>query len=289
MIQINPKDYIPTKLDKIMLGGVTPRPIAFASTIDKNGNPNLSPFSCFNTFGVNPTTLVFSPSRRGSDNTTKHTFENLKEVPEVVINAVTYSIVQQTSLSSTNYPKGVDEFLKSGLTPVESVSVRPFRVKESPFQLECKVRDIIETSGLPGSANLIICEAVMIHVDEKIFDENGVIDPQKLDIVGRLGGNYYVRASGDAVFTVKKPLRTIGIGVDSLPESVQKSKVLTGNDLGILGNIEKLPTDKDLQHIILPPEIESVKNDKDQIHLYAKKLISQNNILEALKALVAFG
>ena len=289
MIQINPKDYIPTKLDKIMLGGVTPRPIAFASTIDKNGNPNLSPFSCFNTFGVNPTTLVFSPSRRGSDNTTKHTFENLKEVPEVVINAVTYSIVQQTSLSSTNYSKGVNEFTKSGLTPVESVSIRPFRVKESPFQMECKVRDIIETSGLAGSANLVICEAVMIHIDESIMDENGAIDPQKLDIVGRLGGNYYVRASGDAIFTVKKPLRTIGIGVDSLPESVQRSKVLTGNDLGMLGNIENLPADEELQHIVLPPEIESVKNKRDQIHLYAKKLIAQNNIEEALRVLVAFG
>ncbi len=289
MIQINPKDYIHTKLDKIMLGGVTPRPIAFASTIDKNGNPNLSPFSCFNTFGVNPTTLIFSPSRRGSDNTTKHTFENLKVVPEVVINAVTYSIVQQTSLSSTNYAKGVNEFVKSGLTPVESVSVRPFRVKESPFQIECKVRDIIETSGRPGSANLIICEAVTIHIDEKILDENGIIDPHKLDIVGRLGGNYYVRASGDAIFTVEKPLRTIGIGVDSLPESVQRSNVLTGNDLGKLGNIENLPNDKDLQHVILPPEIESVKSKKEQVHLYAKKLIAQNNVEEALRVLVAFG
>lgn len=289
MIQINPKDYIPTKLDKIMLGGVTPRPIAFASTIDKDGNLNLSPFSCFNTFGVNPTTLIFSPSRRGSDNTTKHTFENLKEIPEVVINAVTYSMVQQASLSSTNYPKGVNEFLKSGLTPVESVSIRPFRVKESPFQMECRVRDIIETSGLPGSANLIICEAVMIHIDEKILDENGVIDPQKLDIVGRLGGNYYVRAYGDAVFTVKKPIRTIGIGVDSLPESVQKSKILTGNDLGILGNIENLPTEMELSQVILPPEIDSVKNNKEQIHLYAKKLIAQQNIPEALNVLVAFG
>jgi len=289
MIQLNPKDYIPTKLDKIMLGGVTPRPIALASTVDRNGNPNLSPFSCFNTFGVNPTTLVFSPSRRGTDNTTKHTFENLKEVPEVVINAVTYSIVQQASLSSTNYPKGVNEFLKSGLTPVESISVRPFRVKESPFQLECKVRDIIETSGLPGSANLVICEAVMIHIDEKILDENGAIDPQKLDIVGRLGGNYYVRASGDAVFTVKKPLRTIGIGVDSLPRSVQKSKVLTGNDLGRLGNIENLPTHEDLLSVTLPPEIESVKDDKERIHLFAQKLIAQNRVWEALKVLVAFG
>lgn len=272
-----------------MLGGVTPRPIALASTIDKNGNPNLSPFSCFNTFGVNPSTLIFSPSRRGRDGSSKHTFENLKEVPEVVINAVTYSMVQQASLSSTEYPKGVNEFLKSGLTPIESVSVKPFRVKESPFQLECRVRDIIETSGLPGSANLIICEAITIHIDEKILDEDGIIDPQKLDIVGRLGSNYYVRASGDAVFSVTKPLTTIGIGVDSLPESVRMSKVLTGNDLGILGNIESLPTSEELKQVILPSDLASLTDKKEQVHHYAQKLIAEKNVLEALRVLVAFG
>lgn len=289
MIQINPKDYGHSNLDKIMLGGVTPRPIALASTIDRDGNPNLSPFSCFNTFGVNPTTLIFSPSRRGSDNTTKHTFENIKETGEVVINAVTYAMVQQTSLSSTAYPKGVNEFLKSGLTPLASVSVQPFRVKESPFQMECKVRDIIETSGLPGSANLVICQAVAIHIDEKILDENGMIDPQKMDSVGRLGGNYYVRASGDAIFSVKKPLRNIGIGVDSLPESVRDSKVLTGNDLGILGNVENLPNGEELLDVKLPHEIASAEHKKERIHQYAKELITQKNIQEALRVLVAFG
>lgn len=289
MIQINPKDSGYSKLDKIMLGGVTPRPIALASTIDKDGNPNLSPFSCFNTFGVNPSTLIFSPSRRGRDGSTKHTFENLKEVSEVVINAVTYAMVQQASLSSTEYAKGVNEFLKSGFTPVESVSVRPFRVKESPFQLECRVRDIIETSGLPGSANLVICEAVMVHVDEKILDENGIIDPQKLDIVGRLGSNFYVRASGDAVFTVKKPLTTIGIGVDSLPESVRLSKILTGNDLGMLGNIENLPTDEELKQVKLPAEIAAAKDKTELVHRYAQELIARKDIPEALRVLVAFG
>ncbi len=289
MIQINPKDYKPSELDKIMLGGVTPRPIALASTVDKDGNPNLSPFSCFNTFGVNPSTLVFSPSRRGRDGATKHTFENLKEVPEVVINAVTYAMVQQTSLSSTVYPKGMNEFVKSGLTPVKAVSVRPFRVGESPFQLECRVRDIIETSGLPGSANLVICEAVTIHVDESILDENGLIDPQKLDIVGRLGSNYYVRASGDAVFTVKKPLTTIGIGVDSLPESVRFSTILTGNDLGILGNVENLPTEAELNQVVLPAEIAGAPDQQEKVHRYAQKLISAQKIEEALRVLVAFG
>lgn len=285
MIEINIKEYPYNKLDKLMLGGVTPRPIALASTIDIDGKRNLSPFSCFNTFGVNPSTLVFSPSRRGRDNTTKHTFENLKEISEVVINVVTYSMVQQASLSSTEYPKGVDEFAKAGFTPLESVSVRPFRVKESPFQMECRVRNIIETSGKPGSANLVICEVVTLHVDEIILDEDGMIDPQKLDIVGRLGGNNYVRASGEAVFQVKKPLTTIGIGVDALPESVRLSKVLTGNDLGQLGNIEHLP-DID-ENLALPEEL--VNASLERIHQFAQQLIATGKVEEALNILVAFG
>ncbi|MBN2616332.1 MAG: flavin reductase family protein [Bacteroidales bacterium] len=287
MIKIHPSEYPYYKLDKLMLGGVTPRPIALASTIDADGNRNLSPFSCFNTFGVNPSTLVFSPSRRGTDNTTKHTFDNLKEIPEVVINTVTYSMVQQTSLSSTVYPKGVDEFVKAGFTPIESVSVRPFRVKESPFQMECRVRDIIETSGQPGSANLVICEVVTLHIDENIMDENGVIDPHKLDIVGRLGANNYVRASGEAVFQVEKPLTTMGIGVDELPESVRFSKVLTGNDLGKLGNLEVLPDEELLKGLKLPAELKNAS--VEAIHHYAQKLIIQNRIEEALLFLVAFG
>ncbi|MBN2638993.1 MAG: flavin reductase family protein [Bacteroidales bacterium] len=284
MIEIDIKDYPFNKLDKLMLGGVSPRPIALASTIDNDGNRNLSPFSCFNTFGVNPSTLVFSPSRRGRDNTTKHTFENLKEIPEVVINAVTYSMVQQASLSSTEYPKGVDEFAKAGFTPLESVSVRPFRVKESPFQMECRVRNIIETSGKPGSANLVICEVVTLHVDESIMDENGIIDPQKLDIVGRLGGNNYVRASGNAVFQVVKPLSTIGIGVDSLPKSVRLSKILTGNDLGQLGNIEYLPVIAN--DFVLPNEL--INASEDRVHQFAQKLIATGQVEEALEILVAF-
>lgn len=287
MIEVHPQDYPYYKLDKLMLGGVTPRPIALASTIDKDGNRNLSPFSCFNTFGVNPSTLVFSPSRRGTDNSTKHTFENLKEIPEVVINAVTYSMVQQTSLSSTVYPRGVDEFVKAGFTPVESVSVRPFRVKESPFQMECRVRDIIETSGQPGSANLVICEVITLHIDESIMDESGVIDPHKLDIVGRLGANNYVRASGDAVFQVQKPLTTIGIGVDALPESVRFSKVLTGNDLGQLGNLELFPDEQMLQNQVLPEELKNAS--VEVVHAYAQKMIARNQIEEALHLLVAFG
>ena len=192
MKEINPNDINHIDLHKILLGGVAPRPIAFASTIDDHGNPNLSPFSFYNAFGVNPSTLIFSPSRRGRDNTTKHTLENIKKVPEVVLNAVTYNIVQQMSLSSTEYPVGVNEFLKSGLTAIPGVRVKPFRVKESPLQFECKVREVIETGGQAGSANLVVCEIVYVHVDESILDVNGLIDQTKIDLVGRMGGNYYV-------------------------------------------------------------------------------------------------
>ena len=221
MIEIDPNEYGQHKLHRLILGGIAPRPIAFASTVDKDGNPNLSPFSFYNAFGVNPSTLIFSPSRRGRDNTTKHTFENLKEVPEVVLNAVTYDMVQQMSLSSAEYPKGTNEFMKSGFTPLESTVVRPFRVKESPLQFECKVRQIIETGGQAGSANLVVCEIVHVHLDEKILDEHGEIDTDKIDFVGRLGGNYYVRTSGNSKFIVPKPSTQLGIGVDGLPASYQ--------------------------------------------------------------------
>lgn len=185
MLKIDPSEYSNQKLHKILLGGVAPRPIAFVSTIDKKGRVNLSPFSFYNAFGVNPTTLIFSPSRRGKDNTTKHTLENILEVPEVVINAVNYGMVQQMSLSSTEYPKGVNEFVKSGLTPVDSSIVKPPRVKESPLQFECQVREVIETGGKAGSANLVICEIVMVHINEGLLDEEGNIDTDKIDLVGR--------------------------------------------------------------------------------------------------------
>jgi flavin reductase (DIM6/NTAB) family NADH-FMN oxidoreductase RutF len=289
MIEIDPIEYGSQKLHKILLGGIAPRPIAFASTIDKDGNPNLSPFSFFNAFGVNPSTLIFSPSRRGRDNTTKHTFENLKEVPEVVLNAVTFNMVQQMSLSSTEYPKGVNEFVKSGFTPLRATHVKPFRVKESPLQFECKVREIIETGGQAGSANLVICEIVHIHLDENILDENGDIDTDKIDLVGRLGGNYYVRTSGDAKFIVPKPLTSLGIGVDSLPEHVRLSPILSGNDLGHLGNLEKIPSESEVEMMKSKVEIVQLKNDLQALHTYAKKLISQDEIELALKVLLTAG
>ncbi len=285
---IDPEQLGNKKLFKLLLEGVAPRPIAFASTIDKEGNPNLAPFSFYNAFGVNPSTLVFSPSRRGRDNTTKHTFDNLKEVPEVVLNAVSYDMVQQMSLTGAEYPKGVNEFEKAGFTAVPSQKVKPFRVKESKLQFECRVRDIIETSGKAGSGNLVVCEIVQIHLDTSILDKNGNIDPDKLDLVGRMGGDYYVRASGSALFTVPKPLTTLGIGVDALPGSVQNSKVLTGNDLGQLGNMEQLPSEEDLTQIRKQYERSEVSRSVSALHREAQNLIKKNQVFDALKLLLAF-
>ena len=287
MKEIDPAEYGNQKLFKLLLGGVAPRPIAFAATVDKDGNHNLSPFSFYNAFGVNPTTLIFSPSRRGRDNTTKHTLDNLKEVPEVVLNAVSYNMVHQMSLSSTEYPKGVDEFKKSGFTSVESVKVKPRRVAESPLQFECKVREIIETSGKAGSGNLVVCEIVHIHLDESVLDENGTIDHDRIDLVGRLGGDYYVRTSGDAKFIVPKPLTTLGIGVDALPENIKLSTVLTGNDLGKLGNLESLPSQNEIDNIRMNAEVVSRLGDQVALHKYARTLIDAGKVKDALTVLMA--
>jgi|TARA_B110000503_G_scaffold141930_2_gene237074 flavin reductase (DIM6/NTAB) family NADH-FMN oxidoreductase RutF len=240
-MKINPKDVSLGKLHNTLLGSVGPRPIAFASTIDKNGNRNLSPFSFFNVFSANPPIAIFSPAKSGRTNTQKDTYHNVKEVPECVINIVNYPIVQQMSLSSTAYGPEVDEFVKSGLTPIESEMVRPFRVKESPVQMECIVKEVIELGNEGGAGNLVICEVKLIHIDDAILNEEGMIDQNKIDLVGRMGGDYYVRASGDALFEVPKPIRQKGIGVDALPEAIKNSAILTGNDLGMLGNVEELP------------------------------------------------
>lgn len=286
MIQFDPQSIDQQRLHRLLLGSIAPRPIAFASTVDKSGNPNLSPFSCFNFFGVNPTTLIFSPSRRGRDNTTKHTFENLLEVPEVVINMVSFEIVQQMSLASTEYPKGVNEFIKAGLSPLKSEKIRPFRVKESPVQFECKVRQIIETGNGAGAANLIICEIVLIHINENVLDEKGEIDVDKIDLVGRLGGDYYVRTSGPAKFMVPKPLQRLGIGIDALPEKIKFSKYLSGNDLGQLGNIEKLPDADTLNQIENEFDLMDPKDEATICEL-AKKLISEKTPEKALGLLMS--
>lgn len=289
MKQLNPKNIENQYLHKLMLGGIAPRPIAFASTIDEQGRPNLAPFSFYNAFGVNPSTLIFSPSRRGRDNSTKDTYENLKKIPEVVLNVVTYNMVQQTSLSSTDYEAGVNEFMKSGLTPVKSVMIKPFRVRESPLQFECKVRDIIETGGKAGSANLVICEIVYIHIDKEILDEDGLINQDKIDLVGRMGRDHYVRASGAALFEVPKPHVRKGIGVDQLPDNIRFSKYLSGNDLGQLGNVDRLPDEAEISKFKDNIDItELIGKNEVTIHSYARRLIAENKVEEALKLLMSF-
>lgn len=275
-MKINPKDVSLGKLHNTLLGSVGPRPIAFASTIDKNGNRNLSPFSFFNVFSANPPIAIFSPAKSGRTNTQKDTYHNVKEVPECVINIVNFPIVQQMSLSSTAYGPEVDEFVKAGLTPIESELVRPFRVKESPVQMECIVKEVIELGNEGGAGNLVICEVKLIHIDDAILNEEGMIDQHKIDLVGRMGGDYYVRASGDALFEVPKPIRQKGIGVDALPEAIKNSAILTGNDLGMLGNVEELPTINE-NHFT---------ENWDLKQKAAQELLKQAKIDEAWKALI---
>ncbi len=277
------------ELHRLMLGAIAPRPIAFASTVDASGRPNLAPFSFFNAFGVNPSTIIFSPSRRGRDNTTKDTFNNLKEVPEVVINAVNYGMVEQVSLASTEFPAGINEFEKSGFTPLASVKVRPFRVAESPVQWECRVREIIETGTGGGAANLVICEVLMVHISESALTPDGQIDTTKLDLVGRMGGDYYVRASGNALFEVEKPLQKPAIGIDSLPVAVKNSKILTGNELGRLGSSESIPAETELVTISQMDEVVAIHGKyadsmqrAEQMQLLIRDLLKKNRKREAL-------
>ena len=287
MITIDPKEIPTGKLFGYLTGSIAPRPIAFASTIDRQGNVNLSPFSFFNAFGANPPTLIFSPSRRVRDNTTKHTLENVIEVPEVAINMVDYSMVQQMSLASTEYAKGVNEFIKSGLTQIDSVKIRPPRVEESPVVFECEVKDILHLGTEGGAGNLVICEIVLAHFSDHIFDDNGKIDPYKLDPVARLGGNWYSRARGD-LFEVAKPLTTKGIGVDNIPSEIRFSQILTGNDLGMLGNVESLPSKDEIDKFIhdIPDEMIS---DLEKNHLTAQKMLEENRVMDAWKILLARG
>jgi flavin reductase (DIM6/NTAB) family NADH-FMN oxidoreductase RutF len=273
---VNPKEIPVGKMHSYLLGAVVPRPIAFASTIDKEGNVNLSPFSFFNCFGANPPILVFSPARRGRDNTTKHSYENVLEVPEVVINIVNYSMVQQSSLASTEYQKGVNEFIKAGFTQVPSTMVKPPRVGESPVAFECKVLQVIKMGEQGAAGNLVICEIMLAHIKDEVLDAEGKIDPFKLDAVARMGGDWYCRAQGDALFKVPKPLDRIAIGVDQLPEQIRNSKILTGNDLGMLANVERIPF---VSNSILTTSDESR-------HRAAQKYLQEGKIEEAWKALL---
>ncbi len=289
MLSISPKDITTIQLQNYLQGAVGPRPIALASTIDSNGNPNLSPFSFFNLFSANPPILIFSPSRRVRDNTTKHTLQNAENTKEVVINVVNYNLVQQTSLSSTEYEKNINEFIKAGLTTIPSDIVKPYRVAESPVQFECKVTEIIPLGQEGGAGNLVICEVLKIHINEEILDENGAINPYKIDLVSRLGGNWYSRANV-GLFEVIKPLATLGIGVDSIPNHIKKSPVFDGNDLGMLGNIESLPTSEEIT--IFAKDNFSIKgilssDDEEKLFLKAKEYLNNQDILSAWKVLLA--
>lgn len=294
MLTINPLEVSVPRIHNFLLSAVAPRPICFASTIDAAGNPNLSPFSFFNVFSANPPIAIFSPARRGRDNTTKHTYENVKEVKEVVINVVNYDMVQQASLASTEYPKGINEFTKAGFTPLASQIVKPFRVKESPVQMECVVEEVVELGDQGGAGNLVICRIVLMHIDESVLNEKGTIDQNKIDLVARLGGDLYCRASGDALFEVAKPLTTIGIGVDQIPATIRHSKVLTGNNLGQLGNCEKMPSAEEVDayknseqfaHLLSHLNIQMDYFAANQ-HIIAKHLLDEGNVAEAWKILL---
>lgn len=264
----------------LMLSAVAPRPIAFASTISRQGDINLSPFSFFNAFGSKPPTLIFSPARRVRDNTIKHTLENVYDVPEVVINIVDYPIVEQMSLSSTEYERGVNEFVKAGLTELASTRVRPPRVAEAPVQFECAVRRIIPLGSEGGAGNLIVCEILLAHVRSELLDAQGRIDQRKIDLVARLGGDWYARASGQALFEVEKPLVRKGIGIDRLPAAIRESHVLTGNDLARLANVEQLPVMEELA------EVEVQVPFRADAHTTARWLLSQGKVREAWKVLL---
>jgi flavin reductase (DIM6/NTAB) family NADH-FMN oxidoreductase RutF len=294
MLSIKITDLSPLEIQSYLNHAVAPRPICLASTIDKEGNVNLSPFSFFNIFSINPPICVFSPSRRVRDNTTKHTLENIFEVPECVINIVNYDMVQQVSLSSVEYGKGVNEFIKSGLTELASAIVKPPRVAEAPVQLECVINEIISLGKTPGAGNLVLAEIKMIHINEAILGTDGKIDQAKIDLVARLGGDWYCRVTEDNLFKVAKPNIKIGIGVDALPYAIRNSRVLTGNNLGQLGNLEQIPNDEAIEAYMQTPDIKELldatigdsQTRELQLHLKAKQLLDSGQVEEALMVLL---
>jgi flavin reductase (DIM6/NTAB) family NADH-FMN oxidoreductase RutF len=289
MISIDPKDVSSSKLQGYLQSAVGPRPIAFASTVDENGVPNLSPFSFFNIFSSNPPILIFSPARRVRDNTIKHTLINAEATREVVINVVNFDIVQQTSLSSSEYPEGVNEFEKAGFTAIPSEMVKPYRVEQSPVQFECRVNEIISLGTQGGAGNLVICEILKMHISESVLDENGNIDPVKIDLVSRMGGNWYSRAN-QGLFEVAKPISTLGIGVDQIPNFVKESSIFDGNDLGKLGNIEALPTTEEINIFVMQNfAVKGVLSSDDQLKRFkkAKEYLDQNEVDSAWKVILA--
>ena len=295
MLSIDPKSLPIPKLHQYLLGAIGPRPIAFASTVDVDGNDNLAPFSFFNVFSANPPILIFSPARSGRTNETKDTYKNVKVVPEVVINVVNYDIVHQMSLASSPYAPGVSEFEKAGFTALDSELIKPKRVGESPVQFECKVNQVVELGQEGGAGNLIICEVVKIHINEAVLDENGSIDQHKIDLVSRMGGNWYCRADQNSMFEISKPITSCGIGFDHLPADIKSSKILTGNDLGHLAGIEELPNETDvnefklleLSELFVSLEDEPEKLEQS-LHLKAQELLANNQLKEAWLTLLSF-
>jgi flavin reductase (DIM6/NTAB) family NADH-FMN oxidoreductase RutF len=285
---IDPKSIPVPELHGILLSSVAPRPIAFASTVDSSGQVNLSPFSFFNVFSANPPILVFSPARRVKDNTTKHTLTNVHEVKEVCISVVNYEMVQQVSLSSTEYEKGVNEFVKAGLTEDPSKKIKPPRVKESPVSFECIVRDILPLGEEGGAGNLVICEVILIHLDEAILDENNKIDPLKIDLVARMGGDWYSKTSEATIFKAIKPLQNKGIGIDQLPMNIKSSNILTGNNLAQLANVEELPDPDTSQHTLTTTELERISlMSADDRHREVHGLLEKGNVEKAWAYLLA--
>ena len=288
---IDPKDLTTREIHKILLNAVTPRPIALASTIDKNGNVNLSPFSYFNVFSAAPPILVFSPANRVTDNSRKDTLENILENKEVVINLVDFSLVEPTSLSSVYYERGIDEFLKSGLTKITSKKVLPPRVSESPISFECKVNEVIRLGNNGGAGNLIVSEIVMMHINKQLLTLNGDIDPLKLNLVARMGGNYYLNVKSENLFEIQKPIGVNAIGVDKLPNHANKSDILTKNDLARLANIETLPKKAQIKKFIESSEIEKItslanKNEKVILnHKKVKEYLDKNDLESAVLTL----
>ena len=295
MLSLDPKELTVQRLHQLLLGAIGPRPIAFASTIDADGNANLAPFSFFNVFSANPPILVFSPARSGRTGQSKDTFNNAKAVPEVVINIVNYNMVHQMSLASSPYAPGIDEFIKAGFTPLASEKVAPFRVAQAPVQFECKVNQIIELGQEGGAGNLIICEVVQLHIQEELLNENGLIDQHKIDLVARMGGDWYCRANSASMFEIKKPITTCGIGYDALPQDIKSSQVLSANDLGQLAGIEELPNETDVNEyklLELSTLFLELEHDASALeaalHRSAHDLLAQNKLEEAWLTLLSF-
>jgi len=287
MMQIEPNKIITKDLHQYLLSIIGPRPIALASTIDLNGNKNVSPFSFFNIFSANPPIAIFSPARRVRNNTKKDTLSNIYDTKEVVINIVNYELVEQSSISSNEYPKEVDEFIKAGLTPIASKKIKPFRVKESPVQIECKVNDIIELGKKGGAGNLIICEVLLIHINEDVLDEKKYIDPNKIKLVGRMGGSWYSKGFGEALFQITKPSRELAVGFEKIPNEIKKNALFSKHELSKLAAINQVPSKKEVE--LFQKQLDNDNNSRNSQknnQLKAKECIKNGNIEQAWKYLL---